>query len=245
MALQEELKKQGDFLFRNRSFLPLIILGVGLAVFVFSVRGKTEIPDNWFSKSYQYICLVVSLFGLFIRVVTIGYTPSKTSGRNTKVGQLAEELNTSGIYSTVRHPLYLGNFFMWLGVAMLTQNTWFIIAFVLFYSFYYERIMYAEEAFLRNKFGQVYLDWAEYTPAIIPSGKKFVKAKYPFSTKKVLSREKNGLWAVFLLFWIFDMVAYMLTEGITVPKLTFWLYGALISTFIYLLIKFLSKAKLL
>ena len=69
----------------------------------------------------------------------------------------------------VRHPLYLGNFFMWLGVAMLTENTWFSIAFVLFYAFYYERIMYAEESFLRAKFGKTYLDWAAQVPAFIPS----------------------------------------------------------------------------
>jgi protein-S-isoprenylcysteine O-methyltransferase Ste14 len=245
MALQEELKKQGDFLFKYRSFLPLIILGVGMAVFVISVLDRTEVPDTWISRAYPFICLAASLLGLLVRIVTVGYAPKNTSGRNTKTGQLAEELNTSGIYSTVRHPLYLGNFFMWLGVAMLTQNTWFIIAFILFYAFYYERIMYAEEAFLRNKFGQVYLDWSEYTPAIIPSFGNFVKAKYPFSIKKVLKKEKNGLWAVFLLFWIFDMVASMVSDGIVLPEPTFWLYGAAITTFLYLLIKFLDKRKLL
>ena len=245
MALQEELKKQGDFLFKYRSFLPLIILGVGLVVFVCSVLGRVAEPDIWIFKAYPYICLSTSLLGLFVRVVTVGYTPKNTSGRNTKTGQIAEELNTSGIYSTLRHPLYLGNFFMWLGVAMLTQNTWFIIAFILFYIVYYERIMYAEEAFLRNKFGQVYLDWAAHTPAIIPSFRNFVKAKYPFSLMKVLKREKNGLWAVFLLLWIFDLVAQMVSGGIAVPELTFWVYGAIISSLIYMIIKLMDKLKLL
>ena len=32
-----------------------------------------------------------------------------TSGRNTH-DQVADSLNTSGIYSIVRHPLYVGNF---------------------------------------------------------------------------------------------------------------------------------------
>jgi len=245
MALQEELKNQGDFLFRYRSFLPLVILLVGMAVFVFSVLGREEMPDTLISTIYPFICLAVSLWGLVVRIITVGQTPKNTSGRNTKTGQLADELNTTGIYSALRHPLYLGNFFMWLGVAMLTGNTWFIIAFILFYAFYYERIMYAEEAFLINKFGQEYLHWADHTPAIIPSFRNFVKAKYPFSIKKVLKKEKNGLWAVFLLFWIFDLVAYMITDGIAVPKLTFWLYGAATTTLIYLLIKILDKRKLL
>ena len=245
MALQEELKTQGDYLFRHRSFLPIIILVVGMAVFAYSEYYKTEMPDTWFSKAYDYFCLGISLFGLLIRVVTVGHTPKNTSGRNTKAGQLAEELNSSGIYSMVRHPLYLGNFFMWLGVAMLTQNAWFIIAFVLFYAFYYERIMYAEEAFLRNKFGQVYLDWAERIPAILPSFKNVVKAKYPFSVKKVLLKEKNGLWAVFLLFWIFNLAADFISTGTFEVVLSFWFYGAIISTVIYLILKVMKKGRLL
>lgn len=243
MALQEELKTQGDFLFRYRSFLPIIILGIGLAVFVHSEYQRAEVPDTWISRSYDYLCLAVSLSGLFIRVVTVGHTPGKTSGRNTKSGQVAEELNTTGIYSTVRHPLYLGNFFMWLGVGMLTQNVWFIVAFILFYAFYYERIMYAEEAFLRKKFGQVYLDWAENFPAIIPSFKRHVKAKYPFNMKKVINGEKNGVWAVFVLFWIFNMTGAYIASGILEIELTFWLYGALISTLIYLVLKIMKLAR--
>jgi len=245
MAFQEELRKQGDFLFKYRSFLPIIILLVGLAVFVFSVLGRIENSDIWTFRAYPYICLAVSILGLIVRIVTVGFTPKNTSGRNTKTGQVADELNTSGIYSTLRHPLYLGNFFMWLGVAMLTQNTWFIVAFVLFYMVYYERIMYAEEAFLRIKFGQAYLDWAEHTPAIIPSFRSRKKAKYPFSILKVLKREKNGLWAVFLLFWIFDMTGHMISEGIAMPNVTFWLYGAVASTLFYLIIKLLDKLKVL
>ena len=245
MALQEELKQQGDFLFRNRSYLPLIILGIGLVVFVHTKSHETATFDTWFSEAFEYICLAVSLLGLIIRVVTVGHTPKNTSGRNTKAGQVAEELNTSGIYSTVRHPLYLGNFFMWLGVAMLTANSWFVIAFILFYAFYYERIMYAEEAFLRNKFGNSYLEWAEKTPAILLSFKKFEKAKYPFSIKKVLKKEKNGLWAVFVLFWIFDLVGDFVEEGTFEIAFTFWFYGAIISTIIYLFLKVMKKRKLL
>jgi len=192
MALQEELKTQGDFLFKNRSYLPLIILVIGLSVFIHS-EYQNKIIDNRIPELFNYIWLSISLFGLYIRVVTVAHTPKNTSGRNTKEGQIAEQLNTTGIYSIVRHLLYLGNFFMWLGVAMLTNNTWFVIAFILLYAFYYERIMYAEESFLIQKFGDTYLDWAKNTPAFIPSFKYYQKAKYPFSIKKALKKEKNGL----------------------------------------------------
>ncbi|MGB8874133.1 MAG: hypothetical protein WCC75_12145, partial [Desulfobaccales bacterium] len=45
-----------------------------------------------------------------------GLPPRGTSGRNTQ-GQVAETLNTTGIYSLVRNPLYLGNFLIWLGLS--------------------------------------------------------------------------------------------------------------------------------
>ena len=41
---------------------------------------------------------------------------------------------------------------MWLGVAKLTESLRFILAFVLLYWVYYERIMYAEESFLISNF---------------------------------------------------------------------------------------------
>ena len=141
----------------------------------------------------------------------------------------------------VRHPLYLGNFFMWLGVAMLTENTWFSIAFVLFYAFYYERIMYAEESFLRAKFGKTYLDWAAQVPAFIPSFKHYVTPSYPFSIKKVLKKEKNGLCAVFLLFWIFDLVGDMIENLSFTVELSFWFYAATVSLVVYLILKVMKK----
>lgn len=134
MALQEEFESQGNFLFRYRGNLPLIIVFVGIFVFVFdklySVDGSC-VPYS----VIEYCSLAVSLLGLGIRIYTVGHTPANTSGRNTKQGQLADELNSSGIYSCVRHPLYLGNFFMWLGAALLIANAWFVVVLFLFTGF--------------------------------------------------------------------------------------------------------------
>ncbi len=246
MALQEELKAQGDYLFRNRSYLPLIILILGLGVYLHAEYYEIESVDkNLLSDSYEFICLGICLFGLLIRVIVVGYSPKNTSGRNTKEGQIADVLNTTGMYSIVRHPLYVGNFLMWLGVAMLTENAWFIISFVGFFAFYYERIMYAEESFLRNKFGSEYLKWAQKVPTFIPSFKNYKKNIHPFNFKKVLMKEKNGLAAIFILFWFFEFAGESVENEKIVLKFDFWFYAALISLVIYLILKFLKKRKLL
>ncbi|MDA3779075.1 MAG: methyltransferase [Bacteroidales bacterium] len=144
MALQEEFEQQGNWLFRYRGILPLIILFIGFLIYL-----RTEIyPETFFLENtsfeiyYEMSCLLISLIGLGIRVFTVGRTPKNTSGRNVSK-QVADTLNTTGIYSLVRHPLYVGNFFMWLGPALLTGNFWCIISFCFLYWISYERIMFA------------------------------------------------------------------------------------------------------
>ncbi|WP_422107204.1 methyltransferase family protein [Winogradskyella sp.] len=245
MALQEELKAQGNFLFKNRSYLPLIVLGIGLLVFIHKEYNEIETPNTWLSEGFEFLSLCISLVGLTIRIFTVGHTPKNTSGRNTKDGQIADELNTTGMYSMVRHPLYLGNFFMWFGVAMLTENFWFIIAFVLFYVSYYMRIMYAEESFLRTRFGSIYMEWAETVPAFIPTLKNYKAPKYPFSIKKVLKKEKNGFCAVFLLFWVFDAVGRLCQKEPFESEMKFWFYSAITATIIYFILKIMKKRNML
>lgn len=214
MALQQELEKEGNWLFRYRSYLPIAMLGAGVLVFCAALRENEglffSVHDHW--AAYEYVCLAVSLLGVLVRIYTVGHTPANTSGRNTQ-GQLADQLNTTGIYSMVRHPLYLGNFLMYLGIAMLVCNLGFVCIFVLAYWLYYERIMYSEEQFLQRKFGDAYLAWASLTPAFIPSFSRFRRPAYSFSWKKILKKEKNGVFALFLIFTLFDgMARYGLNE---------------------------------
>ena len=240
MALEQELERQGNWLFKYRGILPVFIIIVGTAVYIhMKLNPETFFLENTpYETYYQIGCLIVSLIGLFIRVYTVGYTPANTSGRNTK-NQLANSLNTTGIYSIVRHPLYLGNFLMWLGVCLLTGNLWFIIIFCLIYWIYYERIMFAEEQFLRRKFGSVYEQWAEKTPAFFPNFKLFVKPALSFSWKKVLKKEKNGVLALFLLFSLLDILGDWVQKD---NNYNFFLLGAcMISIVLYGILKFLKK----
>ncbi len=240
MALQEEFESQGNFLFRHRSNLPLIIVLVGLSVFIFdSIYGNKQEYVSY--AIVEYFSLLVSLLGLIIRIYTVAFTPANTSGRNTKAGQLADELNATGIYSMVRHPLYLGNFFMWLGAAILTNNLWFVVTFIFVYWVYYERIMYAEEQFLSKKFGKVYTDWASKTPAFIPSFSKFVQPKYPFSLKKVLKKEKNGLLAIFVLLFVFHNIAFSIQNMQFGVDINWISWGTLATGILYLILKFIKR----
>jgi protein-S-isoprenylcysteine O-methyltransferase Ste14 len=239
MALTEQMQGQGTWLFKHRGVLPLIIFVIGAALFL---KNESS-PKNWILKEefqhnlYELSCLIISFIGFFIRVYTVGYSRPNTSGRNTE-HQVADVLNTTGIYSIVRNPLYVGNFFMWLGIAMLTGDFWFIIAFILFYFLYYERIIFTEEEFLKNKFGDNYLNWAKKTPVIVPKFSSFVKSDYKFNWRKVLRQEKNGFAALMIIFCMFDIAGELIKNK---PNINETLQGiGLFSILIYFILKFIK-----
>ncbi|CAG5002936.1 hypothetical protein DYBT9275_03004 [Dyadobacter sp. CECT 9275] len=245
MELIKEFDKQGNFLFKYRGTLPIIILFLGLSVHAYvrwedARTGNTDFTEN----GYEFFCLCVALLGLVIRILTVGYAQKNTSGRNT-ARQVADHLNTSGMYSIVRHPLYLGNFFMWLGVAMLTQHTWFIVAFILLYWLYYERIMYAEEQFISKKFGKSFSEWASRTPAIVPYISQWNNPNLEFSTKKILRQEKNGFAAIFILFFLFDTVGEYITYGDVQFRNIHWLFLCLGSCVTYMVLKLMKNSSFL
>lgn len=241
MPLKEEFRRQGDFLFKYRSYLPIFILLIGLAVFLLELN-KGRIFESSEFRTIQYLGLVVSLCGLFIRFLSIGYAAENTSGRNTSEGQIADTVNKTGLYSICRHPLYVGNFFMWLGIAIWTHNPWFVVCFILFYYLYYERIMYAEEEFLREKYGKEYVDWATVTPPFIPKLSSWKSSSSRFNFKKIIRQEKAGILNLFLVFFIFSLTANVfLDQGIEGVKSDIWtlLFG--IALLYYILIKALQK----
>lgn len=240
MALQEEFELQGNYLFRYRGVLPLAILLPGIFAYILRITAISETAKNTIDSSYHYFCLFITLLGFAIRVYTIGYSPDNTSGRNTKQ-QIADELNTTGIYSLVRHPLYAGNFFMWAGLALLSQNTWFIFAFIFMYWIYYERIMFAEEQFLRKKFGLAYLRWTKDTPAFIPRFTRFKKPVTKFNIKKVVRQEKTGFVLVFLLYFLFYEIGLCIMLRRISIQYNFWFYAMAVSLSAYILIKVSEK----
>ncbi len=112
MPLHEESVRAGQCLFRWRTYIPLLFF-VMLWPGYFDLQARQTAAPG---LVWDLVCLGVSLLGLIIRALTIGFTPRGTSGRNTRK-QIAEKLNTSGIYGMVRNPLYLGNYFLFLGLG--------------------------------------------------------------------------------------------------------------------------------
>jgi protein-S-isoprenylcysteine O-methyltransferase Ste14 len=208
MSLRNEFEASGEWLFRRRSFLPLVtapLLAAALASFGY-LGG-----EHWREELWNVICLCISLLGLVVRVCTIGYAPSGTSGRNTRK-QVANVLNTAGMYSLVRHPLYLGNYLITLGIALYFHTWWMLLIVTCVYALYYKRIMFAEEAYLRARFGDQFQTWAARTPAILPRVHGWQEPELPFSWRTVLRREYTGLFGIVAVFVLLEVAGDSLAE---------------------------------
>jgi protein-S-isoprenylcysteine O-methyltransferase Ste14 len=191
MLIRDQMTKSGALLFRWRSY----VLAIFAPFFIYAAfQGEAveaAIGESW-GEAFEGLAVAFVLLGLAIRIVTVGFVPRGTSGRNTQ-GQLAETLNTTGLYSVVRNPLYLGNCILYIGIAMASQNIALVVILALVLLPYYERIISAEESFLVEKFGAPYVEWASRTPAFIPRLTGFVPPSMPFSFRTVIRREQASI----------------------------------------------------
>jgi protein-S-isoprenylcysteine O-methyltransferase Ste14 len=236
MPLQEELEKAGEYFFRWRSYLPLIMA----VLFILALVGyRYPFENPRLNLAWNFFCLAVSLAGEGIRFFTVGYVPRGTSGRNTK-GQVAEVLNTSGMYAMVRNPLYLGNFIIWFGLSLFMKLWWFSALIILCFTIFYERIIFAEEGFLRKKFGDEFVQWAEQTPVIIPNFGKWQPPALPFSWKSAIKREYGSFFAIIVTFTVLELLSVLINQKSLAIE-AIWLKIFVGSAIIYLMVRYLKK----
>lgn len=209
MSLRNQLERNGSWLFRHRSYLPL----VSIPIFCACLPSFTYIDaSHQVNEAWQMLCLIICFSGLAVRIVTVGRAPVGTSGRNTRE-QVASSLTTTGVYSVVRHPLYLGNFLILMGIALWPHVWWLAALSCCAFALYYERIMLAEEAFLRNQFGDAFESWAAATPAFIPRLRGWVSSPVTFCWRTVLQREYNAFVLIVAVFFLFDLVGDSFAES--------------------------------
>jgi protein-S-isoprenylcysteine O-methyltransferase Ste14 len=236
MTLKEQFERAGDRFFRWRSYLPLLMAGLFMAALLDKPSSWENSPGaRWWALS----CLGVSLVGLGIRFFTVGFAPRGTSGRNTRE-QVADSLNVTGMYSILRNPIYLGNAVIWMGLSLFIKSWWLTIIIVLFFTVFYERIIFAEEHFLQEKFGEAFFNWARQTPAILPNFKNWQPPVLPFSWKSALAREYGTFYAIIVSFTLVKFMGdWFSTKKVTIDGMWAIIFG--VGTLIYVTVRILKK----
>ena len=113
MTLSEQSAALRRRLYDNRHWLPLLLYPAALLALLIA-RPFNIIPDSFV---FTLLCAVISLSGVAVRVLTVGYLPRK-SEEEVESGVHSTTLITQGMYSTVRHPIALGNLLAWYGIIL-------------------------------------------------------------------------------------------------------------------------------
>ena len=209
VKLLDQIPRSGDWLFRWRGQLPLLML----PLFLLGLLGA-RLPDPLppAVRAWQFVALGVALAGLVVRVVAIGTAPAGTSERST-TNPRASELRTTGLYSIVRHPLYLGNTLTAVGFACFTAVWYLPVIVALIGILYHERIAAREEVFLEGRFGEGFLRWADAVPAMVPHLSGYVRSTTPFVWRRVAGREFHGLFVIGAVLFVLDLARVALATG--------------------------------
>ena len=140
-AEQTRAARIGARLFRYRSFLPVPIAVIGLLV-----PGRqwlaTWVIGAWFI-----------IWGEAFRLTGVAAAGTVTRRRSRNVKALV----TWGVFGMTRNPLYVGNFLIWLGFAIMSGVTWFPIVAAILFAIEYTYIVAYEEGVLESTFGAEYL----------------------------------------------------------------------------------------
>jgi protein-S-isoprenylcysteine O-methyltransferase Ste14 len=176
--------------------------------------------------------------GQLIRIAAVGFSLSGTSGRENYLR--ADQLNTTGLYSLVRNPLYLGNILIYLGLLLVFSNPWALLVLVIFLFFQYTFIILAEEHYLSNKYGSEYAEYSKRVSRLIPSFKNFSRVDSKFDWQKVLFKENDSVFNQLVMFMlILAFKEYTFYDRIT-NGLGYVLFSAILIG-LYIYIKILKK----
>jgi len=194
----------GNLVFRYRDYLaPVAIALVALLSAPRPFLGSRAL-DRWWDAAG----IAVSLAGQSLRILVIGLAYIKRGGRNKRIA--ADRLVAEGIFDHVRHPMYVGNFLLLVGLMMVWNSPLgYVVATLLACGLF--SMARAEEVFLGGKFGAEYDAYCARVPRFVPRvrGLATTMSGFTFDWKRVVRKEYGTTFS-----WTTTAVALLALERI-------------------------------
>lgn len=150
----------GEYAFGDMGQLILLVVFLDVWIadsFVFEYSTfLTQYLSNYIRVPIALIVLVIS--GLLA-----------WAGLKVIFGETREEpqIITTGVFSIVRHPIYLGSILLYLGLILLTLSLLSVLVWILIIAFYYMISRY-EEKLLTQRFESAYEEYKKKVPMLLP-----------------------------------------------------------------------------
>ena len=248
MELNKNMITSGNYFFKYRGQFPVLMFIISFPI-ILQTHHYNLISETT-TVFIQNFAITIGFIGLLVRYYTVSTTPKETSGKN-RTQQVAKSLNTQGMYSIVRNPLYLANYMIWSGIAIYSLSYILLLIINLIFILYYERIIMAEEYFLTQKFEKKYIHYCNITPAIIPKFRLYKKSLNNFSFKKLLREEYSATLSTIVSFLYIDCILNMFckdqpNKSIQLPEeINTYITIITISSIILILLKIAKKMNFL
>jgi membrane-associated PAP2 superfamily phosphatase/protein-S-isoprenylcysteine O-methyltransferase Ste14 len=181
----------------GQAWAPLLLLPIAFAGLLDPVFADTLAID----EPWEAFCLAVSGLGIVLRVLVAGHEPDD--------GTVPD---TTGLYSLVRHPLALGNFFIWTGLALFARSWPTAIGGMLVAAILCRRGMAQHDAWLAAQPGAWLQAWRRATPAVLPRWSSWQQPATGFSWRSVLDRESATLFATVAAFVLLEIAGEFIAE---------------------------------
>ena len=153
--------KSGD---KASIWILTILIAVGYLL-SFSI-GATKTGRIYHWDTFFAIGALMAIVGLIIRINAI--TTLKQHFTYTVTAIEHHELIETGIYKYLRHPGYLGQIIIFIGISTSLSNWLSILLMMIPVLFGYIYRIRTEERFMAEQLGQKYLDYQKRTKRLIP-----------------------------------------------------------------------------
>lgn len=108
--------------------------------------------------------------GILLIAILLIHHATRTLGRffDRLVLKDDHELITKGIYSLIRHPVYLAYGLFFTGVALFLQSLYALVLFAIANAIVFANYIRVEEAMMEERFGKAYREYCARTKKLIP-----------------------------------------------------------------------------
>ncbi|MCP4757602.1 MAG: isoprenylcysteine carboxylmethyltransferase family protein [Proteobacteria bacterium] len=181
--------KLGEVLFKFRDYTPIPF---AIIMMVFAAADRNSL----------IIGTAIMVLGELIRIYGVSHIGGVSRTRTFSTGQ---KLITSGPFSHVRNPLYIGNLFLTGGLVVASNiSIYFTLIFVACFFFQYIPVVKWEESNLRTVFGDEFDEYSQKVPPWLPvitsriKNQEKVKKEY----KTAIVSEKNTIAAALIVYLV-------------------------------------------
>jgi protein-S-isoprenylcysteine O-methyltransferase Ste14 len=158
---KRNVSKSGD---RGSIWLLIITISIGYWLSFIIASTKTGRIYHW--NTFFIIGSILVIIGLIIRVTSILTLKQQFTYTVTKIDN--HELIETGLYKIIRHPGYLGQLIIFLGISTSLSNWLSVLLMIVPVLFGYLNRITVEEKFMIAQMGQNYIDYQNRTKRLIP-----------------------------------------------------------------------------